>query len=487
MKSYIAKNVLKAMRFGLICISFVGTVATGITAQTNPDPWNAQYLVEFKGSSLPDDFAARIAALGGQVVDLLPELNVAVVAGLSDENANRLRQQSDVSDVTNDDPISPIGPSIERPSRAPQIEITAQSAANPETAMFYPYEWHMRAIGADRAWRAGYLGDPGVRVAIIDSGLDPTHPELLGHIDFSSSRSFCAREDGLVQQEFPGYPAWTDLLGHGTAVGSVVVSNANLLAGMTTRSTLMAFKAIGVVNCPASGLFRSIYSAANGGADVINLSLGSPFPPPRAGQKGFAHYYHLAFQYALVKGVSAVVVAAGNSGIDLDHDGNAYSLFCDTPGVICVSATGPTDTGPQRLGPFVNVDTPAFYTNFGASAIDVAAPGGNLVFDANGNIIGEGYVSVACATTDREFDANGNLVPGFCSGGGYLAAAAIGTSFASPHVAGLAALVVARIGHGKAAQVRAMIENSADDLGKPGADPFYGKGRINVPKALGLE
>jgi subtilisin family serine protease len=345
----------------------------------------------------------------------------------------------------------------------------------------------MRAIGADRAWRAGYLGDPSVRVAIIDSGLDPAHPELAGHIDASRSRSFCPGENALVQHEFPGYPAWTDLLGHGTAVGSVVVSNANLLAGMTTRSTLMALKMIGIVNCPGSGLFRSIYYATDQGADVINLSVGSPVPPARAGQKGFFHYYHLAVQYALVKGVSAFVVAAGNSSIDLDADGNGYSLFCDTPGVMCVSATGPTDTGPGRLGPFVNVDTPAFYTNFGASAIDVAAPGGNIVFDDAGNIVGEGYVSVACPTTDREFDVNGNLVPGFCSSGGYLAAGSIGTSFASPHVAGLAALIVSRIGHGKQAQVRALIENSADDLGKPGADVFYGKGRINVPRALGLE
>lgn len=485
MNDTINHNLKVAVRFGLLCISVIGIFSFPNLAQT-PD-YNGQYLVEFNGSGVPDDLVARIAALGGQVVDVVPEIKVAIVAGLTDSNAAILRRQSDVSDVTNDEPISPTRSSNERVVRLPQIAMTPQSVSNPEAALYYRYQWEKRAIGADRAWRAGYLGDPNVRVAIIDSGLDPTHPELTGHIDLTRSRSFCAAEDGLVQQQFPGYPAWTDLLGHGTAVGSVVVSNANLFAGMTTRSTLMALKAVGVVNCPASSLYRSILYAADQGADVINLSIGSPFPPPRAGQRGFFHYYHLFVQYALVKGVSAFVVGAANSAIDLDHDRNGYSLFCDTPGVICVSATGPTSTGPDFLGPFLNVDTPAFYTNFGASAIDVAAPGGNIVFDDDGNIIGEGYVSIACATTDREFDNNGNLVPGFCSSNGYLSAWAIGTSLSSPHVAGLAALVVGQVGHGRSAQVRARIENSADDLGKPGADAYYGKGRINVPRALGIE
>ena len=54
------------------------------------------------------------------------------------------------------------------------------------------------------------------------------------------------------------------------------------------------------------------------------------------------------------------------------------------------------------------------------------------------------------------------------------------------HFAGLAALLVSKFGHGKSVQVKAASENSADDLGKPGVDPFYGKGRINVARALGL-
>jgi len=61
-----------------------------------------------------------------------------------------------------------------------------------------------------------------------------------------------------------------------------------------------------------------------------------------------------------------------------------------------------------------------------------------------------------------------------------------GTSMASPHVSGLAALIVAQIGHDRPSQVKARLLQTADDLGENGTDPFYGKGRINVARALGL-
>ncbi len=168
--------------------------------------------------------------------------------------------------------------------------------------------------------------------------------------------------------------------------------------------------------------------------------------------------------------MSAVVVAAGNSALDLDHNRDRFIWYCDVPGAICVSATGPTDSGPNLLGPFVDIDSPAFYTNFGASAIDVTAPGGNLSFDALGNITGVGIVWGACASTDRRIDTGGNVVPGFCSSNGFNLLAGVGTSAAAPHVSGLAALLVSKLGHGQPAQVRAAIENSADDRGWMGTD-----------------
>lgn len=446
---------------------------------------NDQYLVEFNGNAVPKDLPVRIARLGGRIVDNIPEIGVALVADLTPDAVASLAMQTDVKDVTEDEFMTYADKSQRKPIRL-AAGPRPLSASDPESAFFYPFQWDKRAIHADRAWQAGFHGSPDVRLAMIDTGIDPTHPELAGLIDTSSSISLCPNENPLVQQEFPGYPAWTDLYGHGTATAAVASSNSNLLAGVTSRTTLIAIKALGLVPCRASSVLLGILYAAQQGADVINISAGA-FPVSRRGSRNFTHVDHLAMVYALQHGVSAIVVAAGNEAADLDHAGNVVAELCDVPGVICVSATGPTNSGPDYLGPFANVDSPSFYTNFGSSAINVAAPGGNFSFDSAGNIIGDSYIFTACATTDREFDAGGNLVPGFCTGNGITTAGGIGTSFAAPEVSGLAALLVSRFGHGQAAQVRAAIEKSADDLGKPGVDPFYGKGRINVARALGLE
>ncbi len=77
------------------------------------------------------------------------------------------------------------------------------------------------------------------------------------------------------------------------------------------------------------------------------------------------------------------------------------------------------------------------------------------------------------------FPMHADATPSPLSGG-------IGTSWAAPHVAGLAALLVAQLGHGNPALIRARILQSADDLHEPGIDPCYGHGRINVARALGV-
>jgi subtilisin family serine protease len=151
-----------------------------------------------------------------------------------------------------------------------------------------------------------------------------------------------------------------------------------------------------------------------------------------------------------------IVVSAGNEGIDLDHDANLFADFCERPGVVCVSATGPNSSGPDFNGPFLpSVDAPAFYTNFGRSAIDVAAPGGDAVLDAVGNVLSAGWVWGPCSTTSLLIpDCQADI---FVLGG-------IGTSFAAPHAAAVAALLVERLGRNPAL-VRARLEQSADQLG----------------------
>ena len=147
---------------------------------------------------------------------------------------------------------------------------------------------------------------------------------------------------------------------------------------------------------------------------------------------------------------------------------------------MCVAATGPTSdaTGNTTLtGPWTDVDAPAYYTNFGRSAISVAAPGGNSSFGPNLPPPASRDVFVWAACSQTSLLIHCAALPTFIVG-------AQGTSMAAPHVSGTAALLASVFGRNPA-QIKARIANSADDLGQPGTDPFYGKGRLNVARAVG--
>jgi len=195
---------------------------------------------------------------------------------------------------------------------------------------------------------------------------------------------------------------------------------------------------------------------------VINMSLGGSFA--KAGNGAYVGFLNRLFNEANREGVT-VVVSAGNSAIDLDHDGNGYKTYCTTPGTICVSATGPTSRATIN-GPWAEIDAPATYTNYGRSSIDIAAPGGNT----------GGPVYAACSRF--------SLVVPVCQTGNYILGLS-GTSMASPHAAGLAALLVEDYGR-RPGRIQTRMQQTADDLGARGTDPFYGKGRINVARALGV-
>jgi lantibiotic leader peptide-processing serine protease len=429
------------------------------------------YLVGFRGNSVPANFASRVAELGGTVVFAHGGAGIAAVAGLGPDAAAALGSSAGVSAIAADqevllDPVTMSEPEGE----------AVESAAAPATAFFFPRQWHMRAIGAHTAWSAGILGSPSVKVGILDTGIGYTHADLVGRVDFALSRSFVPSEDVKVAANFPGAHPIADLHYHGTHVAATVASNAIAAAGVTSGVTLVGLKVCTsgsapafTASCPTSGTLAAIAYAADNGLDVINMSLGGSFNRRDASARGgdgpsFIAIVNRVMAYANRNGVT-VVVSAGNSNADLDNDGNSYKSYCSAPHVICVSATGPTSSAGTN-GPWVNVDAKATYSNYGSSAVSVAAPGGNT----------GGSVSAACSRF--------SLAIPVCRTGTFVVGIS-GTSMASPHVAGLAALVAERVGR-RPAQVRAAIQNSADDLGAPDVDPIYGHGRINVARALGL-
>ena len=440
-----------------------------------------RYLVAASGAGFGSDFADRVTALGGSIESLHADGGFAVVSGLSADAAASLSRAGGVSDVQPDVEISLSQPIASVEADASAVgDVNIASQTNPTTASRYSWQWNMRAIGANTAWAAGKLGDAGVTVAILDTGLDYNIADLNGLVDLSRSTSFVTSDNALATTYFPSRNNVTDFHGHGTNVATQVSSKAAALAGVTSRTTLIGVKVLGRTGSGSlSGVLNGVLWAADHGADVANMSLGGGFS--KAGNGRYVGLINKVFNYANKQGM-LIVVAAGNDGADLDHDGNFNSTYCNQQHVVCVSAVGP-------LVPTGSADVPAYYTNFGRSAISVAGPGGNagdVVSNWPYGVTNGSFVWSYCPK-DRIAGLTTAGVPVLtvCAAGNRLSGY-IGTSQATPHVAGLAALLVAEHGHGNPSAIKHLIEQSADDLGQPGTDPYYGRGRINVAKALGL-
>jgi lantibiotic leader peptide-processing serine protease len=455
---------------------------------------DGQYLVLFKGNGIPADFQAQVEAAGGTVTFTHDETGFAIVGGLDAAGAASIGALNSVAQVEADAAFSIDDPQaaveVEAPQAAVEVEASevaggaVQSVANPTTALLYAWQWNMRLIHANTAWAAGKLGSPGVTVAIIDSGLDYNTPDLNGLVDLSRSVSLVPSDNALRATYFPNRHPVTDFNGHGTNVASQVSSRAFLFAGVTSRTTLIGVKVLnwegeGNVGAALSGVLW----AADHGANVANMSLGGAFSKVANGP--LLSLITRVFNYANHKGM-LIVVSAGNHIKDLDHNEDVYLAYCNTVHVVCVSAVGPEV-------PSANPDNVAWYSDFGRSAITVAAPGGNADA-AHGFPLsvwpwGLGDASLVWSYCPKNYieDLTPAGVPLLtaCSFGNRLIGR-YGTSQAAPHVAGLAALLMAEYGTGNVGFIKNRLTSSALDLGQPGTDPFYGRGRIDVAEALGL-
>jgi lantibiotic leader peptide-processing serine protease len=435
-----------------------------------------RHMVVMEGQRIPKDFATRVEALGGSVLEQYAPIGVAVVRGLTPEAASALQSEFDVFAVEPDLVLQWVDPVGEEAEEAAAASIS--SHASPTTASFYPRQWNMRAIGADQVWAAGHRGSSKVKVAILDTGLDYTYPDLAGRVDLSRSKSFVtwAGEDQLRNFFFPGMHEVIDMHGHGSHVGSTVVSNGHVVAGVTQDVTLIGVKVLSAAGSGAtSGVLAGIMYAADVGADVINMSLGTRIPISKDANPGLPAAYNRALNYAHRKG-AVMVVSAGNENMDLDALGDGYKPYCTVPNTVCVSAVGPISGG--TVGPWVNVDTKATYSNFGRTWVDVAAPGGHV----GGSIwaacskqrLSQNSTTLAWSRHTCSANPNSTYVIGMS-----------GTSMAAPHVSGLAALLVER--HGRNPSLVAnRLHQTGDDLGERGTDPIYGKGRVNAARATGV-
>ncbi len=271
-------------------------------------------------------------------------------------------------------------------------------------------QWALSAIGLPDAWSIT-RGKQDILVAVIDSGVALSHPELVGRLmpgwDY-------VHDDAIPEDEH----------GHGTTVTGVIAANTDngqQIAGATWGTRVLPLKVLdryGDGN--DSDVALAIMEAADRGAQVINLSLG--------GEEA-SQTLQSAVDYACAKG-AVIVAASGN-----EHAPVLYPAACD--GVIAVGATG--ESGGI-----------AYFSNYGPE-LDVVAPG--------------------------------DLILGI-SRDGWSTRTVNGTSFAAPHVAGLAALLLS-VAPGLANQdVERLIATQAIDQGPVGWDPDYGHGLINAADSL---
>lgn len=438
---------------------------------------SATYLISF-GAGAPSDLTARIERAGGKVKKISMDAGVASVTSDAANFVQQVRALPGVEDVGRDRVVQWVDPNLRVMSagEAPAASgVQSASIGNDET--FFNIQWAPKAVHAPEAWDAGARGT-GVRVAVLDGGLNNSHIDLAGSVDVACSASMVAGKD--FNQDVAGFS-------HATHVSGIIAARDNGIGtiGIAPGATIMGVKVLQAGSGSFENVINGIMYAANPGAtpgkegcrraDIINMSLGATFVPA-AEDKALLTALSKATTYADKQGVT-VIASAGNDGLNLDQAKNVVTVPAQSARVLAISATGPVGFA---LGA-TNFSRPASYTNFGKSLVELGAPGGDFVLPGNDVCsfprIPRGTIVNFCWVFDLV------ISPGTITGNGYFFAA--GTSMAAPAAAGVAALIIEKNGGSMMpSQVQAALRHSADDLGKPGNDIFYGHGFVNALRAV---
>ena len=418
------------------------------------------YMVISKSETLSNKFIASIKK-HGKITSTIPEIGIAVVQSSDANFTKKVMKLSDTRSVIPDLTVNWLEPINVEPFSNPI------SIGNDEP--YFDYLWGMDAIDAPEAWNAGYQGN-GVKVFILDSGIDAEHPDISPNLNADLCASFVPGEDWNIQ---PGF-----YFNHGTHVAGTVAAAHNEFGviGVAPMAEIVAVKVLSEYTGSGSfsGINAGIVYAANNGADVINMSLGATLNKngkfydeegnytgkiPSKYIQEIVHAQQRAVNYAFRNGAT-VISSAGNDAINGDGNGSTIVLPAELNNVISVSATAPYAI---YYYPDSYLDYPSSYTNYGRSLVDIAAPGGDYkIYDYN-------YW-------------HHDMVLSTISGGWSWSA---GTSMASPHVAGVAALIIGKNGgEMDPHEVEKQLYNSADKIDTNGKSAYYGKGRVNAFRAV---
>jgi subtilisin family serine protease len=335
---------------------------------------------------------------------------------------------------------------------------------------FLPVQWDLTQIKAPYAW-SYTAGSPAITIAIVDTGVDRNNPEISGKL--------VSGESILGGTVTPGLAAAQDNDGHGTNVAGIAAAATNNTLGFAGAGYNVKLRIYKVFPDPVppsydknpsygandTDIAQALYDAVANGANVVNLSLGG------CQADGVGSVERDAVEYAIAHNVT-VVAAAGNdrSGGTCSGGGQTLEYPAAYDGVISVGASALDDAAPyDAVHPKEYV---ASYSN-SAPNLTVVAPGGDATSTTDGDVL-HWITNISTATAaDPAFACTGTDVP-LCP------LSFEGTSQATPHVAGVAALMLSKNPALTPGQIAQIVANTADDLG----DPYQGHGRLNAYRAL---
>jgi hypothetical protein len=428
--------------------------------------------------ALARDYALSLVAQAGGTVtaDLSRQLGVMVVDSKNARFAEAMSSYALVAGVGRD-----LGwkqfPTMAEALASGQLQLVSPSVATPITGAsadepLSDLQWDMRQIRVAEA-HATHTGSPNVRVGVVDTGIDGNHLDFIkngrSNVDCASGADFTAEGPGI------GIPAaCIDNNFHGTHVAGTIAARANGhgIVGVAPDVTLVPIKVCDADgHCYASDVVQGITYSGDLALDIINMSFyvdddefqqSTEFKcgsDPQ--QRAFREAVQRAINYARKKGVTPVA-ALGNSNTNLANppggkDCKVVPAMSD--GVVGVMSLGPES---EKAG----------YSSYGKGWVDVAAPGGN------GSVVRD---TAAYCTRQILSTLPGNAWGCFQ-----------GTSMASPHAAGVAALISSRYGSPNRTggwfmdpnKVQNRLEGSAVDIGLKGYDMCFGNGRVDALRAV---
>ncbi|MET8565457.1 S8 family serine peptidase [Streptomyces flaveolus] len=448
------------------------SAATGTPTASAEGP-TLSYVVNVRpGHAVSARVQQAIAEAGGSVVIAYDRIGVIVAHSANPGFAQRIRSVRgvDSAGATRNAPLPAQSTTDMGTPKTLSAEEAAHVAAADGQDPLEPLQWDLPAIKADKAHEKT-LGSRDVTVAVIDTGVDDTHPDIAPNFDRAASANCVSGRpdtaDGAWRPSASESP-------HGTHVAGEIAAAKN---GVGVTGVAPGVRVAGIKVANPDGYFYTeavvcgFVWAAEHHVDVTNNSY---YTDPwyfncttDPDQKALVDAITRASRYAERKG-AVNVAAAGNESYDLASDSitdpvspndgtpsdrvidpqECYDIPTQLPGVVTVAATGAKGLKSS-------------FSNYGLGVIDIAAPGGD-----------------STAYQKPEPPATSGLILGPLPGGkwGYMA----GTSMATPHVAGVAALIKSTHPHASAALVKALLYAEANAT--PCTDPYDidGDGKVDA-------